>query len=153
MEFRAETEQDKPFLMTLYASTRAEELSVLDWSDAQKAAFLDMQFRAQHAHYREHYPDAEWLIIVAGDKLVGRLYVECWPSEIRIIDIAILPHWRRRGLGGAILSDLIRIAGAASLGVGIHVEKVNPAMRLYERLGFKHVEDKGVYQLMRWSPS
>jgi hypothetical protein len=42
---------------------------------------------------------------------------------------------------------------AASCGkaVSIHVEKFNPAMRLYRRLGFATEEDKGVYDLMRWS--
>jgi hypothetical protein len=32
----------------------------------------------------------------------------------------------------------------------IHVERFNPALRLYERLGFREIEDKGVYRLMEW---
>ena len=150
LDFRLETDLDKPFLAALYASTRADEFAVLDWTD-EKSAFLNMQFDAQHSHYRNHYPDAEWLIVVADREPVGRLYLERWRSEIRIIDIALLPHWRRRGLGRAILKDLLNVARAESRAVGIHVETVNPAQRLYRRLGFQSVEDKGVYQLMRWS--
>ena len=43
-------------------------------------------------------------------------------------------------------------AAAAGKDVSIHVEKFNPAMRLYRRLGFATEEDKGVYDLMRWTP-
>jgi len=35
--------------------------------------------------------------------------------------------------------------------LGIHVEKFNPAMKLYERLGFKPVEDQGIYLLMQFN--
>jgi len=32
------------------------------------------------------------------------------------------------------------------------VERFNPALRLYQRLGFRHVEDQGPYYLMEWRP-
>ena len=31
-------------------------------------------------------------------------------------------------------------------------ESFNPALRLYQRLGFEHVDTNGVYYLMRWTP-
>ncbi|MBR0869705.1 GNAT family N-acetyltransferase [Bradyrhizobium tropiciagri] len=151
LSFRPITEVDLPFLARVYMSTRMEELSVLDWSDAQKAAFLDQQFRAQHAHYQRYYPEADWLVVVRAGENIGRLYVERWPSQIRVIDIAFLLDNRGKGLGEAVLRDLLDEAAASGKAVSIHVEKLNPAMRLYRRLGFVTEEDKGVYDLMRWS--
>ncbi|WP_246671815.1 GNAT family N-acetyltransferase [Mesorhizobium sp. B2-3-10] len=148
MTFRPIAETDLPFLAGVYASTRAEELALTSWDDAQKAAFVDMQFQAQHAHYQKYYPNADWLVMTHGGEDIGRLYVERWPREHRIIDITFLPAFRGRGFGRALLADLIDEAGAVGKAVSIHVEKHNPAMRLYLRLGFTVAEDKGVYDLM-----
>jgi ribosomal protein S18 acetylase RimI-like enzyme len=148
LSFRPAADADLGFLAQVYASTRVEELAITLWSDAQKAAFLDMQFQAQHAHYRKHYPNADWLVTMHGGHDIGRLYIERWPKEHRIIDIAFLPQSRGTGFGSALLGDLIDEAGAVGKAVSIHVEKHNPAMRLYLRLGFTVAEDKGVYDLM-----
>ena len=151
--FRPASDPDLPFLGRLYASTRAEELAGVPWNAQEKAAFLESQFKAQHAHYRQYYPEADWLVIVHGGDDVGRLYIERWPSQHRIIDIAFLPEFRGRGFGTALMQDLLDEAAAAGKAVSIHVEKFNPAMRLYRRLGFVTEEDKGVYDLMHWTPS
>jgi ribosomal protein S18 acetylase RimI-like enzyme len=151
LTFRRITDADLPFLARVYASTRAEELAATPWSDAQKAAFLDMQFRAQHADYQANYPEADWLVTMSDGDEIGRLYIERWPSQHCIIDIAFLPEHRGKGRGEAVLRDLIDEAKACGKTVMIYVEKFNPAMRLYRRLGFKTEEDKGVYDLMRWS--
>ena len=148
--FRRMAEADLPFLARLYASTRAEELAPVPWSETEKAAFLEQQFRAQHAHYQQYYSSADWLLITHRDKDIGRLYIDRWPSQHRVIDIAFLPEHRGKGYGEALLRDVIDEADAAGKDVSIHVEKLNPAMRLYRRLGFITEEDKGVYDLMRW---
>lgn len=137
-------------LERIYGATRADELATVDWPDERKAAFVAMQFRAQHAHYRTHYPDAEWLVISYGDAVIGRLYLEFWPSQHRVIDIAFLPEHRGNGLGAALLADIVDEARRSGKDVSIHVEKLNPARRLYRRLGFVVEDDKGVYDLMRW---
>ncbi|MGY3694843.1 ribosomal protein S18 acetylase RimI-like enzyme [Bradyrhizobium sp. USDA 3240] len=148
--FRRLSEADLPFLGRLYAATRTEELAPVPWSEADKAAFLDQQFRAQHAHYQQYYPNADWLVITREDEDIGRFYIERWPSQHRIIDIAFMPAHRGRGYGEALLRDAMDEAADAGKDVSIHVEKLNPAMRLYRRLGFVTEEDKGVYDLMRW---
>ena len=48
--------------------------------------------------------------------------------------------------------DLSLVATASGRPVGIMVEKFNPAMRLYRRLGFTDVAEHGVYQEMEWLP-
>jgi ribosomal protein S18 acetylase RimI-like enzyme len=150
LTFRRIAEADLPFLARVYASTRAEELAVTSMTGAQQAAFLAAQFHLQHAHYQKYYPQADWLVTMRGGEDAGRLYLERWPSQHRIIDIAFLPEHRGQGSGEALLRDLMDEAAAAGKDVSIHVEKHNPAMRLYRRLGFVTEEDKGVYDLMRW---
>ncbi|MEO9528858.1 GNAT family N-acetyltransferase [Roseibium sp.] len=139
---------DLPFLAALYRSTREIELARTPWSEAEKQAFIDMQFKAQHQHYQAHYPAALWLIVEREGTPLGRLYLERWTTEHRIIDIALVPEVRGQGIGKAILEDLAEEAAAAGKALSIHVEKENPAMRLYQRLGFETREDKGVYDLL-----
>ena len=151
LTFRPIANADLPFLARVYASTRAEELAIVtSMTSAQKAAFLDAQFHLQHAHYQKYYPEADWLVTMRAGEDIGRLYIERWPSQHRIIDIAFLPIHRGKGAGEALLRDLLDEAAACGKDVSIHVEKHNPAMRLYRRLGFVTEEDKGVYDLMRW---
>ena len=151
LAFRRITDADLAFLARVYAATRAEELAATSLSEDVKAAFLDDQFQLQHAHYQKYYPNADWLVTTHGADDIGRLYIERWPTQHRIIDIAFLPEHRGKGFGEALLRDLLDEAGACGKAVTIHVEKFNPAMRLYRRLGFSIEEDKGVYDLMRWT--
>ena len=152
LRFRPIDDADLPFLSRLYASTRQDELAPLPWTDAEKAAFLDMQFQAQHRHYMAHYPEADWLVVVRDGLPVGRLYLEHWIRETRVIDIALLPAYRNQGFGAAMMGDVLDRAGASDRAVSIHVEHNNPAQRFYRRLGFLKVAEKGVYHLLRWRP-
>jgi ribosomal protein S18 acetylase RimI-like enzyme len=147
---RAARDSDIAFLYRLYASTREREMEMLEWTDQQKQQFLQMQFNAQHSYYHEHFGAAQFNIIEQDGVAIGRLYVDRRPAEIRIIDIALLPEHRAKGVGGALMRALITEAGECNRAVGIHVEHNNPALRLYRRLGFKHVRDEGVYYFMEW---
>ena len=149
-------DEDLPFLAELYASTRREEVAQVPWSEEQKEAFLRWQFDSQHQHYQQYYPDCEFLVVErptpAGGEPIGRLYVDRWPEEIRLVDVALLPEHRGGGLGTALLEALLDEGRERCLPVTIHVEHNNPALRLYRRLGFRHVDSNGVYYLMKWSP-
>jgi ribosomal protein S18 acetylase RimI-like enzyme len=146
------TPEDDSFLADLYASSRTEELAVTTWSDEEKSLFCRMQFNAQTAHYAENYPGASFQIIERDGVAAGRLYVARWAKEIRIVDIALLPEHRGAGLGTQLLRELQEEASVAGKKLSIHVEQFNPARRLYERLGFQQVEEKGVYLLLEWEP-
>lgn len=142
---------DEPFLHEVYASTRREEVAPLPWSAEQKEAFLRMQSEAQHKYYLEQFSEAEMLVVLVDGEPAGRLYVDRREEEIRLVDIALLPAYRGGGIGGSLLRGLLREAREAGKPVRIHVEKQNPALRLYERLGFQRIGDRGVYWLMEWS--
>lgn len=148
VRLRPVVETDRETLYRCYASTRAEELSVVDWTEAQKEQFLRMQFHAQSVHYEKYYPNATFQVILVDDEPAGRLYVDRWAKEIRIVDITLLPPFRGRGVGSALLQALIGESTAAGKPLSIHVEKQNPAMALYFRLGFRAVGEVGVYDLM-----
>ncbi len=152
VRFRPVVEADRGFLRGLYAATREEELAAAPWPVAAKEAFLDQQFAAQDHSYRANYPGAELLVILAGATPAGRLYLHARADEVRIMDIALLPAWRRRGLGTAILQAVLAHARSAGRSVSIHVESFNPAQRLYARLGFRPVGRNDVYVLLEWRP-
>lgn len=143
---------DHPFLLAVYSSTREAELAGVPWSAEQKASFLRMQFEAQHQYYQEHYGTASFDVILVDGEAAGRLYVARWPRDIRIVDIALLPAFRRRGIGAELIGGLQQEAAASGRTLSIHVERLNPALSLYERLGFRIAEDKGVYYFMEWRP-
>lgn len=125
---------------------------IVDWTAEMKDAFILQQFTAQHSWYQEHYVGAEFQVILVEDMRAGRLYVHRRPTEIRLVDIALLPEHRQGGIGTSILRDLLAEGEAVGKPVTIHVEVYNPAMRLYERLGFRPIEERGPYRLMEWRP-
>lgn len=156
LSYRPIGDDDLPFLAELYASTRREEVARTPWSEEERERFLAWQFEAQHAHYQEHYPDCEFLVIeeerIGRRVPIGRLYLDRWDDEMRLVDVALLPEARGKGHGTAILERILAEGAERGLPVSIHVESENPALRLYQRLGFRHVDTNGVYHLMRWEP-
>lgn len=150
VSLRPETPEDAAFLFRVYASTRAEEMAALPWDQAQKHAFLQMQFELQTIHYHGYYSNPSFEIVLCGAEPAGRLYLDRGSEEIRIIDIALLPEYRGVGTGSQLLKEVLREAAEAGKRVSIHVERNNRALRLYERLGFHLVEDKGIYLLLEW---
>lgn len=146
-------DEDMPFVAALYASTRADEFAAIGWPPATLQAFLAQQHDAQHRHFRSAYRDADWLIVERGGEPVGRLYVDDGETDLRLLDISLLPPCRGAGLGSALIADLISHAGGSGKPVSLQVAKSNPAARrLYLRLGFHPVGDDGVYEAMEREP-
>lgn len=149
--FRPVDEGDSEFLYRVYASTR-EDVNLSDWSRQQKEEFLRMQFRAQHNHYRQRFPEAEYSVVLLGEQSIGCLYVDRGPDEIRILDIALLAEHRGGGIGSQIVQALLNEAITVGKPVRIHVLRGNAALHLYDHLGFQKTGDTGVYHLMEWMP-
>jgi ribosomal protein S18 acetylase RimI-like enzyme len=149
---RPAVDGDYDFMRLLYHAARAEEMQHFPFDEAQKAAFLDQQFAAQFEHYGIHYPTCERNIIESDGQPIGRMWIDEWKDQIRLVDIAFMPEWRGSGLGTRLLRQLLDRGAAAGKPVTIHVEAFNPALRLYQRLGFQQVDTNGVHLLMRWTP-
>ena len=153
MALRPVAADDEAFLLGVYASTRAEELAPVPWTEQQKAAFVAHQFAAQSAHYAEHYTGMSSDVVMVDGRPAGRLLVARWSEEIRIVDITLLPEFRGGGAGSGLLRELMDEAAAAGKRLSIHVEVHNPAMSLYRRLGFRPAAEEGVYVRMEWDPA
>jgi ribosomal protein S18 acetylase RimI-like enzyme/SAM-dependent methyltransferase len=151
LRLRPETPDDEAFSFHVFAGTRAEELTLTNWSDNQKEQFLRMQSNAQQRHYHATYPTASFDIILCDNVPAGRLYVNRGAETIGVIDIALLPEFRGRGIGTTLLREVLAEA-TPTRPVFIHVEKFNPARRLYDRLGFRPIGDDDVYVKMEWRP-
>lgn len=141
------------FLYKVYASTRAWEQRLFGMNNEQWEAFLRMQFNLQHTQYMQNYRQPSFDIVMIGNTPTGRLYVSRGLEEIRVIDIALLPEYRGLGIGDSLMRELLLEGGEKGLPVTLHVEKNNPAMKFYQRLGFQVEEDRGVYWFMVRPPS
>lgn len=143
IQLRPVEEEDNLFIISVYRSTREKELSYTNWPEVQKQAFILMQSTAQHAEYKKNFPGAQFQIILYNKKKAGRFYTWENELEIRLIDIAMLPSFRGKGIGTTLLKQLIEKADRLQKKVSLHVEPDNPALKLYERMGFVYIKTNG----------
>lgn len=153
VSLRTHTADDLAFMQALYASTREAELALTNFTQKEKEAFIQQQFSAQYQHYLRHYNSEKFDIVEFDGQAIGRLFVDHWENEIRIVDIALTPAFQNKGLGSYLFAQLFEQAKAANKAVTIHVEHNNPARNLYERLGFElKTQTNEIYLLMQWTP-
>jgi len=148
---RAATPDDSAFLLKLFASTRIDEFKFLDGDQSQLEALIRMQFTLQSQQYHSGYSNAEDNIILRAGAPVGRIFVDESDREITLIDVALLPEDQNSGIGTYLIERLMQRAGIGKV-VRLHVLKTNRAQRLYERLGFRKVDEDGMYFEMLASP-
>jgi len=147
---RPATAADDDFLLSVYSSTRAEELNRVPWTAEQKEAFVKMQFAAQKQHYAATFPQASHDIIYLDETAAGRIYLDRGDSAFHILDITVLPQYRNQGIGSLLLRRLIDEAGKSVKPATIYIESFNPSLRLFERLGFQKDQEKDFQFLMKW---
>ncbi len=148
---RPVADDDLPFLGDIYDAYRRAEVEAFGWPPATRSAFLADQFVLQHRHYITAYPGAAFSVVTVKGEDAGRLYLYRGVGDMRIVDIAFLPAWCNRGIGGALIKAVMADAGARGDKVSIHVERSNPAQRLYRRLGFGQAGEAGPYVLLEWT--
>lgn len=144
--------EDEAFLFAVYASTRVQEMALTGWLPAQQEQFLRMQFEAQTRSYRIQFPNADHWVVRGNGIAAGRMVVSRAEEEILLIDIALLPEHRGKKIGSLLMDRLQEEAWQAGKTVHVHVERFNPALRWYERLGFKPVGEGEIYLEMVWQP-
>jgi ribosomal protein S18 acetylase RimI-like enzyme len=146
---------DDEFLLSVYASTRAQEMAMVRWSAEQKEAFVRAQFTAQSEHYAAEHPRADHDVICREEVAVGRVYVDRNSEVLHILDITILPQYQRLGIGSTVLRRLMQeaSAGESAKPVTIYIETFNPGQSLFRKLGFEAVSESGFHRLLRWERS
>jgi RimJ/RimL family protein N-acetyltransferase len=149
---RPVTDADEDFLLSVYGSSRADELAQVPWTTEQKDAFVRMQFSAQNRHYAGEYPRATHDMICLDGASVGRVYLDRSGQNFHLLDITILSQHRGRGIGSFILRRVIDEAALAGKPVTIYIENFNRSLSLFKRLGFQQVEEDGFQLLLKKLP-
>ena len=136
---RAATAADAAFIYALrVAGLKEYVVQLWGWDESVQAA-----------RFQECFDPAHYQVVMVRGRDVGAVAVEWRDAEVFLADIEILPEWQRCGLGTAIITAILTEAGQRKLPVALQVLKGNPARRLYERLGFRVVEETRTHVLMR----
>ena len=145
LTLRPEASADEPLLYELYASTREDELALTGWDAPARESFLRMQFNAQRAGYRAMFPAGEFTVVLAGDAPMGRLVVHRTSDEIRVVDLVIAPAQRNRGIGTALMKQLLDESDATNRPMRLHALRGSRAFDWYQRLGFRLIEESDIH--------
>lgn len=147
---RGEHAEDADWLRTLYVSTR-DDIASMPWPATVKAQVAAEQYRLQHAHYLTHHPSGDRLIILVDGERAGRLLIDRTTIPCRLVDLALEPLHRGKGIGAALIRWLQR--QRRHDGIDLHVARHNPrAAALYARLGFVPASDSTATHLrLAWS--
>ena len=149
VSLRPEAPLDEGFLYEVYASTRADELALTNWDEPTRRMFLQQQFNAMRVGYRSMFPTGEFMIIEMAGQPVGRMVLDRGATEIRVVDLALLPARQNQGIGTFLMRQVCANAGKP---VRLCVLKNNRARFWYERMGFIPIGERGVYDELEWRP-
>lgn len=150
---RPKTCGDEDFLFFLFSTTKPSELQFIPLQDNHREQFLRMQFNAQKQHYKTYYSEASFEIIMVDSRPIGRIYTHRSKREIRLIDISLLPSYRGFGIGSKLIKSLSQEAEITGKALTLHVDKSNPALSLYEKMGFNCRKDDGITLFMKKLPA
>ena len=144
---------DEPLLFALFAAGKAPEFAPLGLSAQQLQPLIEMQFRARQQAYAQTYPAAvDMILCLENGTPVGRHLVERQTNCYRCIDLAVLPQYRNRGIGIWAIRQIQQLSALESVSFRLCVARTNPALRLYERLGFIRVSGDELSYEMEWQP-
>lgn len=153
LHLRAAGPNDLAFQFEVYCGTREEEVAAWGWPAEQQAAFLRMQFNVRRGAYASSYPEAEESILEVDGVAMGTMMVARSAREIRLVDIALVRAYRNRGWGARLVGRLIRESAGAQTPLRLTVQHGNPAIHLYERLGFVVTARGSMYSEMEYAPA
>jgi ribosomal protein S18 acetylase RimI-like enzyme len=138
LQLRPALAEDEPWLFELFAADKRAEFAAFGLPDEQAESIVTMQYRGRAFTYSQQYPEAEDSILLddhgypAGRLLVNRAQ-GCW----RIVDIAVTPSQRSKGLATAAIKDCQARSAECGASLELSVSPANPARALYEGLGFR----------------
>ena len=146
--------QDETFLYNLYKFSRADEFAIAGLSEMQFDALLRMQYGARKASYESNFPRAQHDIVVVDGLDAGQIWVARDQTQMLVVDISIAKAFQDRGIGTAVMTELIAEAKAAGLLVRCSVATNNPgSLRFHKRLGFRITSQDEMYYKMELATS
>lgn len=152
VRLRPERDDDRDFRYQLFCDSRQPELALLPAPIYQQ--IMAQQFHAQTVGYRGRFPQARFDIIELDGERIGRIVVDRPGTMLHIVDQALVPALRGRGIGTAILRALMSEVQAAGLPLRLEVASDNAAaLRLYQRLGFAVIDAQSSFTRVEWPAS
>lgn len=141
---------DDTFLFDVYVSSRGDDLAKVGWAPQQIQEFLATQYAAQQRFHKIDYPQADNLIILLGSERAGRIVVKRDEQEIRLVDIALFPPYRNRGIGTHLIREFVAEAERSARPLRAQVLRSNRAVGLLERMGLMITGETGSHYQMEW---
>lgn len=141
---RPATEQDRPFVESVYFETQRwiiEKLFGRRGDDFERAKFRNTVYKEQHSS-----------VILVDGQPVGWIAVVRDGRTIHLDGVYLTKTSQNRGIGTALLRDLMREAKVAGLPLTLRTAKINPAVKLYGRLGFTTMGSNEYRLYMTWWP-
>ena len=146
--FKLQTKSDRDFLLSLYSSTREDELSMTTMTVLEKRRFLKEQFELKELDYSKKFSDAKFLIVYRKKSPIGRVVYNIG-DDVHLIDIAFLKKNRGRGFGTLLIGALMENAQDSKklfrLSVATHNMR---AIKLYQKLGVEITKEENGYLTM-----
>ena len=136
LSFRAAQASDFEYCARLYFAGMDQTIEQLTLDGA---AHVDDFRRRWHAR--------EVRIIARGGADIGWLHSRVQDGALFLVQLFVEPAFQRKGIGAQVMHRLIAEAAQARRPVTLAVVKTNPALRLYQRLGFQvtHEDDRKFY--------
>jgi GNAT superfamily N-acetyltransferase len=152
ISLRPATAGDEIFLKHVHDAARHWEFAALLQSGEAELyhKVMQQQHDSQHRFYFAHYAEAHYGIIQWCGQPIGRLYVDYRDDEVHVLDIAILPDYRGRGIGRIVMTGLCLEAAMRRKPVRLCVHYLSRAVPFYLRLGFRQIGTEGPSQVMEW---
>jgi ribosomal protein S18 acetylase RimI-like enzyme len=151
VHLRCAGREDDALLFALFAADKAAEFAAIGLPEEQYRPLLEMQYRGRAMTHSVRYPEAEdWIVCAPDGTAIGGYLLAKTSREARLMDLAVLPQWRGRGIGTRVLLELMRQSAMARVPLRLQVMKGNRAVRLYARLGFRVVDEDEITYEMIW---
>lgn len=114
---------------------------------------VDMQFKSREFTYRTSHPTARFDVIEQGGVPVGRIVFDASSPTATLVDWALLPQHRGKGIGTAILSALLACCAERGQPVEALAFSTNDiGLHVLRRLGFVVIGNPEPYVRLRWAP-
>lgn len=143
--------EDDAFLREVYRSTRAAETASFGWASDAADGFIDMQYFARKGAYEIQFPQSECMVIEFNGQPAGSVILQETPDELRLVDIAVVPLFKRQGIGKSVITRLQARAAARDIPIVLHVDSGNlSAIAFYTEMHFETVEQGQIQHRMIW---
>jgi GNAT superfamily N-acetyltransferase len=136
---------DTPFLLDLFAHSSDIPASLF----AADPRLLQFQFTAQQGSYAAQFPGAAHEIILVDGERAGQVRWAELADEIRIIDLALMPQFRRIGAATRVYQTLLAHARARGKPTYAWVGRMNiVSQAFHHRLGFTLADQTEMHLLL-----